>query len=149
MTTEPLILTKDSRDLIALRTAMKQLVSTPEYKKLAEITQKQVAVWTELAMQRTEGGDVYRSEYQKGVAYGIKLNLDTPSRIIAEADAILSRMETANERRTNPEPGSLNAQFNLFGTEPERGARRDTPESIAEQLDEPVGPDARVTADSN
>jgi hypothetical protein len=145
-----LLPTKDAQELLVQSRAMKVLIESPEYRILAEITRKQVEVWTILAMERTQGGDLYRSEWQKGVAYGIKLNLDTPSRIITEAQAILSRMETANgKRRSDPEPGSINSQLNLFGLGNERGTVRDTPESIAEQLGEPVGPDARVTADSN
>lgn len=142
MTQENLVLTKDAQELVDLSKAMKRLEVNPDFARLKAITEKQISVWTTLAMARTEGNDVYRSEWQKGVAYGITLNLETPSRIIKDATDILFRMEKPNGR--SPDLGS-GVQPDLFGTEP----RRDTPEHIAEQLDEPVGPDARVTADSN
>lgn len=147
MTTERLIPTADAKEVLRLGNVMKKLLLNPEYLELVEITRKQIEVWTTMAMEPS-GGNPYKTEYEKGVVYGIRLNLETPSRIIADANSILFRMENPNDRHSNPGPGSFNSQLDLFGVN--RSAKsRDTPESISEQLGEPVGPDARVTADSN
>ncbi len=146
---EELRLTPEAQQIVALSRAMKKLVELPEFKEYLEVGKRQIAVWTAQALSpATSSKEVREREFQKGVIYGIQLNLSTPSRIIADATDIRSRMENPNgNRRTNPDASSPNAQFDLFGVKPVDPSS--SPESIAAELDEPVGPAARVTADSN
>lgn len=146
---EPLHPTAEAQQILTLSRSMKKLVELPEFLEYLEIGKRQVKVWTDLALSpATSSKEVREREFQKGVIYGIQLNLSTPTRIIADATDIRSRMENPNgQRRSNPDASSFNAQFDLFGVNPVKPGS--SPESIAAELDEPVGPDARVTADSN
>ena len=137
--------TRDARELINLSNRMKELMLDENFAAFQDVLKKSIEVWTLKAVAPALSRDgLVEGEFNKGTLYGIRLILDLPSRIITEAKDVISRQETSNERSVDfTRPGQH------FDAERPGARFSDSPESIAEQLGEPVGPNARVTADSN
>ena len=136
-------LTADARELLALRRQMEELQASAAFAAYTATLMKSVDIWTELATSPSMGHDgMVKAEFYKGTLYGIRLILDLPSRIIREAQDLLRRQENEVGRRTDfTKPGQ--------SIEPKSGVDERSSDIAAELDVSAVGPDARVTADSD
>ena len=96
------ILTEDSRLLIRRKHLMESLIELPEWKELESIGKAQADNHLQMLLASGSAGDERSDVYKKGVVYGIRLLLGTPSKIIEDANEIVQRMENVRDyRNTN------------------------------------------------
>lgn len=98
-------LTEDATQLLALARDMRELLEHPKWKTLAKIGEGQSLNWQMILATETDVSSERKDAYYKGIIFGIRLILGTPSKIIAEADEIIRQMEKSNDRRTDNDTG--------------------------------------------